>query len=382
MRTLEHGRTAETAVAALEADVAALAAMTRDSAGEGERASAAWIAGRLREAGASDVRIEPYRGRGTFAGVHVALALTGLVAGRLPKRLGIPLTLAATAVLEADGSGRRPAPGPTREGANVVARIPAAGPRRGTLVVVAHHDATRTGVTWDERLHRPGAARRNRTRSIPPYLAPAALALLGGRTRLGRAGLGLWLASGLHVALGPTVPGANDNASGVAALLALAARWAAAPLDGVEVVLVAPGSEESGMAGMRAFLAGTRLDPHSTLVLSLDTLGCGEPIVLEAEWAVLKARYRPGDLALADEGARLAGLPVPPRWTIGAWTDAVLARHAGLSAISLLSIGPEGRFTNYHLMSDTPERVDHDCVARCLRLAAGIGEAFAISRGR
>ena len=42
----------------LRADVEALAGMTRDSAGAGERASAEWAAGRLRELGAEDVRVE------------------------------------------------------------------------------------------------------------------------------------------------------------------------------------------------------------------------------------------------------------------------------------------------------------------------------------
>ncbi len=353
----------------LSADVAALAAMTRDSAGPGERLSARWIAERLGEVGAGGVAIEPYRGRTTYGWAQAALLAAGLVAARLPRAAGWPLALGALAALEADASGRVGIPLATGEGANVVGHIPAAGPRRGTLVLVAHHDAARTGLIWHPRLRGPGADRRRRTRAIDPYLAPAAAALLAHRTWLGRAVLWLGIASELDVATSRTVPGASDNATGVAAVLALAERWAADPLDGVEVVCALVGSEESGMAGMRAFLRARALDPASTLVLGLDTLGAGEPIVLEGEWAVLRARYRPQDLALVPAEV--------PRWTIGGWTDPVLALHAGLAAISLLSIGPEGAFTDYHLPSDTADRVDRRSVERCVEIAAGVGEAFA-----
>jgi hypothetical protein len=63
-----------------------------------------------------------------------------------------------------------------------------------------------------------------------------------------------------------------------------------------------------------------------------------------------------------------------PRWRIGGWTDAILARFAGLPALSLLLIGPDGAFTNYHRLTDTLDRVDWDSVAACLALARGIVE--------
>ena len=43
--------------------------------------------------------------------------------------------------------------------------------------------------------------------------------------------------------------------------------------------------------------------------------------------------------------------------------------------MSILSIR-EGGFTNYHLPTDTPDRVDWGSVRRCARLAEGIVEAF------
>ena len=129
------------------------------------------------------------------------------------------------------------------------------------------------------------------------------------------------------------------------------------------------------MGGMAAWLRTAALDPATTLVLGLDTLGAGEPAVLAAEGPPLRRRYRPGDLKWADRGAARAGLPRPRRFTIGAWTDPVLALMAGLPTISLVSVCGGG-FTNYHLPTDTPDRVDWDSVDQCVRLAAGTAEAW------
>ncbi len=202
-------------------------------------------------------------------------------------------------------------------------------------------------------------------------LATAAAALLppGVRARRVLAGFaaltnGAAVALNLDIARSPTVPGANDNATGVAAALELVRLLVAAPLEQTEVLVALVGGEESGMGGFHAFLRahGAQLDPATTLVLGLDTLGCGTPILAAAEGAVLTHRYRDEDLQRVDAGAALAGEPAPARWRIGAWTDPLLARHAGLPAVSLLSIGP-GYYPHYHHPSDLPEHVDWASVA-------------------
>ncbi|MCW2992819.1 MAG: Zn-dependent exopeptidase, partial [Conexibacter sp.] len=166
------------------------------------------------------------------------------------------------------------------------------------------------------------------------------------------------------VARSPHVPGASDNATGVAAVLALLAD----PPPDVTLVGVLCGCEESGMDGMRDWLRheGRALNPD--LVLCLDTLGAGTPIVLRAEATLLPHAYAPEDLALVPDDV--------PRWRIGGWTDAILARFAGLPTISLLSIGPDGAFTNYHRATDTTNNVDWRSVEDCLALAREIVEAL------
>ena len=330
--------------------------MPRGSARD-EAATAAWLVQRLADVGI-EARTQTYRGRTTYTW---AFALLGL-AGRLRSKLA---RLAAVVALELDASGRAPLPVGSAEGTNVIARIPPRGERRRTLVLLAHHDTQRTGLVWHPALHRPGAAGRLAKRSIPPYLPLTALIVLLGRRRLSLALAALAVEQGLHDA----VPGANDNATGVAAVLALLERYAADPLEGTEVVGALVGCEESGMHGARAFLRSEGCDPQTTLVISLDTLGSGTPIVLRAEHALLKHSYAARDLAL-----------VPPeieRWSIGGWTDALQAKLLGLRALSILSIGPEGVFTNYHVPADVPEHVDFDSVRRCVLAADAAASTWA-----
>lgn len=347
--------------------------MVRGSASPGEVAAAEWIAARL------DGRVESYRSQRTYTGVNALHMAAGVIAARR----GSPWpALAALVSLELHGSGRAPwltRVLPAGTGANVVARRPGEGP---TLIVHAHHDAARTGLIWHPRVTALGAARDARRRRIDGYLQPIAAALLAAAApwrplrAAGAALLGLGIALQADVATSPTVPGASDNATGVAALLDLAAD----PPAGCDLWLVSCGSEESGMGGMRAFLAAHagELDPERTLFLSLDTLGSGTPIVLSGEGPILEHRYDERDLDLADRAADRAGLPRPERWRIGGWTDPILARFAGFRALSLLSIGP-GHFTHYHHPSDTPENVDWASVDACLRLARAIAAEWALS---
>lgn len=248
-------------------------------------------------------------------------------------------------------------------------------------MLVAHHDAAHTGLMW----RHPWLAGAHLSEDVVPPFAFGpevgfALVALGAR-RLGSAQLALALYGALDVARSPTVPGASDNATGVAGVIALVERFVAEPLPGTEVVVVIPGAEEAGMGGMAAWMrspSARALDVPNTLVLGLDTLGAGEPVVLKAEGPPLRQRYRAADLALADRGAENAGVPRPRRFTVGGWTDPVLALMAGFPTISLLSVHGGG-FTNYHLPTDTPDRVDWRSAETCVRLAGGIAEEWARS---
>jgi hypothetical protein len=316
----------------LKERVAFLASLERDSAGEGERLAAEVIAGWMRDLGARDVRVQPFRYQGTYAIAHALHALAGFFA---------PLPALVSLELEASGLNqwiRHLLP--KREGANVIGRV---GSGRRKIVLVAHHDAARTGLVWKSPPPTPGLEQ--------PAAAALLLAALRPTRRIGRALLALTIVLQLDVARSRTVPGANDNATGVAAMLELAAD----PPPDTELILLSAGCEESGMGGMRAFLETEALDDVE-LVLGLDTLGSGRPILAAAEGTIVPHRYV--NLPQGVETKR-----------IGGWTDPILARFRGLPALSLLSVDERGRYTNYHLMSDTPENVDWNSVAACLETA-------------
>jgi hypothetical protein len=379
---------------AVRADVSALAEMERGSARPGELRSAAWVAERLRELGATEVAIEGFRYQRGYALAHGLHSLAGIAAIARGGPAGALGGLAVLASYEAEVSGRHQwirRVLPAGRGANVLARIPASGRSSGTLVLVAHHDAANTGLVWHPAITGLGAARHARRRRVDPFMAPIAAALglgivgsalrresaAGRRLRVGAAAvLAASIAADADVARSPTVPGASDNASGVAVVLELA-RWVvASPLEAVDLVVLVCGAEEAGMGGMADFIRRHAQElPPSTLVLGLDTLGAGTPILASGEGTMREHHYPPAAMAVVDEGAAMAGEPAPQRWRIGGWTDPILATFAGIPAVSMLSMGP-GYFPNYHWPTDVPENVDWDSVRSCARIAAGTLTAF------
>ena len=257
----------------LRSVVEQLQAIDRPSASEGERRAAEWIRARLTELGLH-ARIEEERATGSFA-VPVALlcgagAAAGLSRGARP--LAALTGLAAAAGIADDVSAgphlfRRLLP--RRTTANVVAE---AGDPAGeqTVVFVAHHDAARGGLTFHPGptrwiAHRfPGWYGRQQTSPPLMRLVVAGPALAGVGALLGRRGLrraGGLLALGSMLAVGDiatrsVVPGANDNLAAVAVLAELARLLREEPpAEGVRVLLLSTGSEESFMEGMRGFVA-------------------------------------------------------------------------------------------------------------------------------
>jgi hypothetical protein len=260
---------------------------------------------------------------------------------------------------------------PRGEGANAVARIPARGRQERTIVVMAHLDAAQTGLVWHPAITGMWAKQAARTGKSPspgtlPLLAFAAAALGPGKVRAAaRAVLALSVAAAADVARHRAVPGANDNACAAAGLVALAGAFADDPLERTEVRLVATGCEESGMGGAAAYIRAARLDPETTLVIGLDQIGAGDPHVLTGEGPPLLAHYRDEDVARAQL----------PRFHAAAWTDPIVARVAGLAAISIVGVR-DGGFPNYHQPTDTPDKVEWDAVERCLTAAADIARRF------
>jgi hypothetical protein len=365
-----------------------LAAFQRPSASDGERRAAEWIAARLEELGCVTA-VERERAHGTYwwpIGAANVLAVAGGMLARRSRRratrmLGAAVSATAAAALWDDlGHGTRwfrRATLPYRDTWNVVAETGDHGAER-TVVVVAHHDAAHSGLVFHPSLGQIGPRltpraheRANHTFPIlfAVWLGPVAIALgaLTGSRRLTTAGSALALgatAAMTDIGMREVVPGANDNLSAVGALVALAAAFQERPVEGVRVLLVSTGSEESFSEGMQAF--GERhfgeLDPRKTEFLCLECLGGQDLIVLEGEGMLRMRDYTSHTReALADAAAR-AGVGVRRGIQTVAATDAIIALRAGYPTATLTALEHTKLPLNYHWPNDTPEHLNWDTI--------------------
>lgn len=198
---------------------------------------------------------------------------------------------------------------------------------------------------------------------------------------------------GAHYDTVEGTPGADDNATGLAASLAVLAVWAPRPTPrGLKVVFF--DQEELGLRGSRAYAERLR-DTHRAhleAVVVLEMLGstCAEtgcqrlpeglPLNLGVDRgdflaAVGNASAIPMMVALRSLGAA-RGLPVRALPILGEGQDFPHARrsdHApfwdlGLPAVMLTDTA-ELRTPHYHAVTDTPDRLDYDFLTRTTKTA-------------
>lgn len=371
-----------------------LAPLQRNPGSEGEREAAEWIAERLRAAGA-DARVEAEEVSSTFylpIGVLSAAGAAGGVAALLgARRLGAAAGAAAAAGLWEDltGGSRRPTRRvlPRATIRNVVAEAGDRAAQR-TLVVVAHHDAARTSFIFDETLPRaiierwPGAA--DRFERWPRLmglvaLAPALVAAgaLAGRRGLVATGTAMAAASAAVMAdmgTNEVVPGANDNLSSVAVLVAVAEALRARPVSGLRVLLVSTGAEEANQEGMLAFARRhfASLPKETTMFLALEVLGSGQLAIMEGE-GFLRVFDYPDAFRdeLAAAGAE-AGVHLRRGMRTPYASDALIPRRAGYQSGMLCSVNEYLVPSEYHKPTDTPDRLDWDCVADGARVTEAL----------
>src|SRR5262249_38872855 len=133
----------------------------------------------------------------------------------------------------------------------------------------------------------------------------------------------------VDVALSEPVPGANGNASGVAALIELGRRLDAHPPQNLDVWLVSPGATEGIMLGMREWMRAHsgELDPRRTFFLNLDSVGRGTVRIVGSEGFVIIYRNdaRLVQIATAHAAGELERTPYT--WRLG--TDGTIPAMRG-----------------------------------------------------
>lgn len=368
-----------------------LASFEHGSASAGELRAAEWIAARLEQEGAREVRIEQERAHGTYWWPLGLLALGGALAALSRSRLVRLLGGGACAAAIADdvSGGRlwfRRAALPQRPTWNVLAET--GDPRAArTVVVVAHHDAAHWSLLFAP--HLPAFAGRRfprlleRANTTPPVMLPVvggpllvALSGLLGSRALRRLGALLSLGTAATMAeIGSrsVVPGANDNLSGVATVLGLARALRERPVEGVRVLLVSTGSEESFMEGMQAFARRhfPALPLDRTHVICVDTVGSPTLMQLEGEGMLFMRDYPEPFKALVSAVADEQGVRMVRGLRFRNATDGLIALKAGYPTVMLGSVNEFKAPANYHWPSDVPENVVIETVLDCVRVCDG-----------
>jgi hypothetical protein len=360
---------------------------------DAERRAANWLATRLRNGGRRAV-VEPtyvHPQYGLVHALHCAVGFAGSLVAIVQPAVGFGLVLAAAVSMYLDLNGRfylarrlffR------RASQNVVGsgKSPNAPAR---LFICAHYDSARTGAAFQpKRVARASRLAARLRLPIAPFRIlfwslAILLPILGARL----AGIDSGLISVLQlvptlilligvfmltdVELSDVVPGANDNASGVATALSLAQELDSDPPENLDVWVLLTGGEECQMEGMRSFVRSHRksLDRENTYFIVLDAVGSGSVRYETGEGLAvtydLDRRLVQLCDAIADadreNGNRFAAKPLRQ----GFATDALPARMAKLRATAITCLSDGSLLpANYRRTEDVPKRIDSKALDR------------------
>jgi len=258
---------------------------------------------------------------------------------------------------------------------NVIAVVPPTGEVRRQAILVGHLDTHRTPFLF-------GSTARLRVFGVLSPLGFGGMAVLGGLFVAGA----VWQEPvPYYASLAPTAvllvilpllvqpdftpynPGANDNATGAALVLALAERLGEAPLANTEVWTVNTGCEEVGCYGADAFLRGHRERLHGACFIPIDSVGGpgSGPCYITREGMTKRYHSDPGLVALAEGiAARRPELGAYAKAISVGFTEGAIGIKHGLPTITFVNLRPDGVLPYWHRPDDTAENIDADVLAR------------------
>ncbi len=204
----------------------------------------------------------------------------------------------------------------------------------------------------------------------PVLVAIGSMTGLRGVRILGATLCAGYAAAMLDIGLRETVPGANDNLTGVAVLLSLARSLRDKPEPGLRVILLSTGSEESFMEGMRAF--GRRhfgsLPRETTHFICVDAVGSPHLTLLEAEGTLRMHFFSRGFCRTIESRAAGLGIRLKTKFRYRNLSDGFVPLTAGYTTAYLTSVDDFKVPANYHWPTDTPANVNYGSVADAARL--------------
>jgi hypothetical protein len=381
--------------------IASLAGFEGRGAGtDAERRAGRWLTTQLASSRRA-AQAEPFWCRPNWALTHAWHSVLGLAGSLLAvsePRVGGALVLISLLSLLADaatGTSLGRLLTPERASQNIVSGRNAE--QRVRLIITANYDVGRAGLVYRDQLRSTAARLAGITGRIGPgwlgwlaialvwLIVVAVLRLDGDKgTAIGVAqlpptvGLVLALALLLEQATARFGPGANDNASGVAAAIALAGALAVSPPRRLEVELVLQGAGDGGSIGLRRFLGarrGTRRAPN-TIVIGIAACGQGAPVWFHSDGPLVPVGYfkqlRRLAADVANQNPHLKARPHRGRGT----TPALRARSRRLPAITVGALDQSGVAPRSHQAADTASRVDTASVDRVVEFGLLLVDAI------
>jgi Zn-dependent M28 family amino/carboxypeptidase len=263
---------------------------------------------------------------------------------------------------------------PSGTSQNVYAHVEPRGRVTRTVVLTGHVDTHRTPIAFRSprifrlfrRLSDVGTAAIVLLAVILVYGAIDQQARFSGVDHLLTAIVALLFVVTLQPEFSAFVPGANDNASGAAAVLALGARLKEQPLNHTRLWLVASGAEETGALGPVELLRRhPELKEASWVVL--DTIagpGAG-PCVITAEQLLRPLHADPQLLARARAAARARpDLGAYEHYFRGLFSEHSPLAAAGCRSLAIINFTAQGVLPNWHRPTDTFANIDAQVLDR------------------
>ncbi len=351
---------------------------------EGERRAAEYCESELRERGLTPEVETFHSARSIFLPHLIASAamLTAFavypLAGRSSAILAAILSLVALVsdLLELsfrDNILRRIVPKGSSQ--NVIAGIPPSKEHKRDLVLIGHLDSQRTPIVFSTPRW-VAVYQSFTTIAFVLFVIQVLLYSIGAFTQWDW----IWLASipcavaalllaamCIQADLTPFTVGANDNATAVGLLLALAERYQASPLENTRLWLVCTGCEEVQHYGAIDFFERHKDDLHNPVSIAFEMLGCAGPAWLTSEGIIIPFK---SDARLIELAEKLAA--DHPEWKAhaaqikGGNTEMADALRVGIPAITIIGMGAKGEMAYWHQVEDTFDKMNPEVMGRAL----------------
>ncbi|NJD59078.1 MAG: hypothetical protein C3F13_00280 [Anaerolineales bacterium] len=262
---------------------------------------------------------------------------------------------------------------PKGQSQNVFATIPPNGEHRRDLVLVGHLDSQRTPIIFSTRrwvkiydrftmlvfaafiwqiiiyslalfIQLPWAWYA----SIPTAICAALLAIMC-----------------LHAEATPFTAGANDNASAVGMVLALAEEFVSQPLQHTRIFAVCTGCEEVQHYGMIDFYKRHLSELKNPTALVFEMLGCVSPAWLKKEGIIVPFKPAAQLVQLAESlAAEHPEWDAHPALISGGNTEMADAARCKIPAITITGTTRDGESPYWHQVADTFDKMQPDLMEK------------------